>query len=1181
MSLNVEAFSLALLGRLNKSVEFSRSPVKIVGLHSCAPLALYISQLRDSLSERHPVVVVLPDQKSCEIFIRSLNFFDPTITPHLLPPFDVGVYSNLYPNQLVIAERLNWLFNASEARPGQIFVASVEALLQKTLPFTRFTQALRVLQRNSDFGGSPTSLLNSLGYQSVPTVEDVGTYSLRGGIIDIFSPGYKNPYRIELFGDFVETIRTFDPQTQMTISEESSAVILPAREVLFSDENRQKIAASLSRSTQGRDISRDELQDILRSISQGQPFYGVDFLLPYFYDQLDSPLNYFSQAVDLWVYDRAEVLRAADELHRRLKDEYQQAENQILRVGTSELYLNYEQLQPPDESRTVWVDKVNLVENLDKIQNEDLCEISSQHILDFAKGAHAANNDNEALSQYLGERIRRFQSQGYRVFISSHTQNMTGRLRLLLERADIGCTVMNATSANWSDFSQAHLGPKNVAIVERVLPEGFRIGDESVVFLRDEDIFTKRHVSRDRHIDRSALEHTEALSFGELQSGDLVVHRVHGVGVYEGLKPMQINGAETEFIELKYKDGDRLYLPVYRIGQLHKFSGPSNLNLIDKLGGSGWLKTQTKVRSQLRDVADKLLRLYAKRAQMVRPPFSEASKDYFQFENSFPYQETDDQLRAINDVDHDLMSDKPMDRLVCGDVGFGKTEVALRAAFRAVDDGRQVAIIAPTTILTYQHFENFKKRFAPWPFTIRALNRFVSSKDVKQTLIDMREGKVDVVIGTHRLLSKDIEFKNLGLLIVDEEQKFGVVHKEKLRHMRELVDTLALSATPIPRTLNMSLMGIRDLSIINTPPEDRLPTRTFVCKYDAETIRKALESELSRGGQVFFLHNRVQSIDLVASELRKIVPSARLAVAHGQQDEETLESTMLKFFKHELDILVCTAIIESGMDIPRANTIIINDAHTLGLSQLYQLRGRVGRSKERAYCYLVLPADKRVDKQAIERLKIIQENIALGSGLRVSQYDLELRGAGDILGEDQSGHINAVGYELYTELLEEVLHEQRGDGPADSNLDPEINLRVPALLPDKYIPDIRMRLYYYKSLSNVRTHEDIDRIENELRDQFGQPPEPVLNLLGLMLIRKICRDLGVKDISAGKNSITLAFTDRTSLPPHEVVRLTTKENKKFQLTPDQRLKIRMNEILWPKVVEELESLLKLCVKTQH
>ena len=640
---------------------------------------------------------------------------------------------------------------------------------------------------------------------------------------------------------------------------------------------------------------------------------------------------------------------------------------------------------------------------------------------------------------------------------------------------------------------------------------------------------------------------------------------------------MPISGCNAEFIQIEYKDKDKLYLPIYRISQIQKYSGPLSTRLVDKLGGSHWEKVKTKIKKHLRDITAELLQIYAKRASTKRPPLSEPDSDYFKFEDSFIFEETDDQIKAIREVLLDFMKERPMDRLICGDVGFGKTEIAMRAAFKMSHEGRQVALIAPTTILTMQHFENFKRRFKDWPIEIRLLNRFVDRKTIKQTLCEMSTGRVDIAIGTHRLLSKDVTFKNLGLFVIDEEQKFGVKHKEKIRKMKSGIDTIALSATPIPRTLNMSLMGIRDLSLINTPPMDRLPTRTFVCHHNKQTIKTAIENEISRDGQVFFLHNRVHNIEFVASELRELLPNVRCSVGHGQMEESKLEKVMVDFLNHETDVLVCTTIIESGMDIPRVNTMFIDNAQQFGLSQLYQLRGRIGRSKERAYCYLFIPRNKALDSDSQERLRVLQENTELGSGMRVAQHDLELRGAGDFLGESQSGHINSVGYELYMELLEDAIREQKGEPPKSESVEPEINVRIPAYIPDKYISDIRIRLAYYKVLSEIKSHEDLDHIESDLQDQFGKIPDEVFNLIGLMLIRKDCKDLGIQDLRSGKNVITLVFTKDTPLPPKKVVELSLRENKKYSITPDNRLKIRMNDIQWPKIYEEVSYLKTLCV----
>lgn len=1170
----VEPFPLSLLGRVVKALEFDPPPIKLVGMHSCTPLALLLSQnLSHPRLHKNPHVIVTPDLESAEQLVQALLFWTPQLSAPILPAFDVGIYSNLYPSHRVVAQRLNWLHRAREAAPGDIFVAPIEGLLQKTLPYSSFVKSTLQLRRGSSCPVPISTFLQGIGYTDAPTVEDIGRFSIRGGIIDIYSPSHPFPYRIELFGDAVESIRCFDPKTQISVGEVDNAIILPAREVLYTDERRQHIAHSVSSAASGRSVSSEELADVLRSIALGLPFFGIDFLLPYFYDAPECPLNFFSAPVDLWIFDRLEVIRMSDHLRQELKSAYPQADTQTLRVEHSDLYTSFEKIEPPSGSTLIWVDKIQVAESADDAHA--VHEFKTLSVQDFSASSQALAYKPQEQALYLKDKFSRWHAQGYSIFISAQSRASAERIKALLERADV--PVIIREDYLWTQSLEVFRShPGCVQVVLRELGDSFRLPDELFVFLKDEDVLGRRGARRQAAHPQEEMARSEALSFGDLQPGELIVHRVHGVGVYEGLKVMEINGAPAEFIELRYKDNDRLYLPVYRVGQLHKYAGPASAHMIDKLGGTSWQKTKTKVRNHLRDIAGKLLQLYSKRAQLTRTPYPPPNDDYILFENVFPYQETEDQLRSIKAVLDDLSDDHPMDRLICGDVGFGKTEVAMRAAFRVAQEGKQVALIAPTTILTHQHTENFKKRFAKWPFEIRALNRFVQPKEVKNTLQRLKEGHVDIVIGTHRLLSKDVQFKNLGLLIIDEEQKFGVTHKERLRYLRESVDTLALSATPIPRTLNMSLVGIRDLSIINTPPEDRLPTRTFICRFDPDTIRKAIESEISRGGQIFFLHNRVQTIDEAAARLREIVPHARMAIAHGQMDETLLEKSMLRFLNHELDVLICTAIIESGIDIPRANTIFIDNAHTFGVSQLYQLRGRVGRSKDRAYCYLLLPQHKPIDKTAQERLKIIQENTALGSGLLVAQYDLELRGAGDILGEDQSGHINAVGYELYMELLDETLREQKGESITEDSLEPEINLKIPALLPDKFIPDVRMRLYYYKALSNVRSAEDLDKIEQELRDQFGPPPEPVMNLLGIMLIRKLCRDLGVRDISAGKNALSLAFTEKTCMPPQAVVQLTTKENKKYLLSPDQRLKIRMNDITWPRVVDELEYLLQLC-----
>ncbi|MCB0410974.1 MAG: transcription-repair coupling factor, partial [Bdellovibrionales bacterium] len=833
------------------------------------------------------------------------------------------------------------------------------------------------------------------------------------------------------------------------------------------------------------------------------------------------------------------------------------------------------ELSYPTESSQVLVDKIEIEDILDAPKDFEKIENRTTELVEFQAKAKGLNHQADALNDFVKQRLIQWRESGDVVFLTCTTQSQAQRLCVLLEKMGFSAENIDTQAYHWQSWTQAQRENESlIHIIPRSLPESIRFQDDHIIFLRDEDIFGRKQSKRKTSSDtlKTALH---ATSFSDLKEGDFIVHKLHGVGQYGGLKVMPIQGVNAEFIQIDYKDKDRLYLPIYRIGQIQKFSGPHNPAALDKLGGQQWQKTKTKVRSHLQDIAAELLKLYSERAMTHREPYNSPDADYVAFEAAFPHHETNDQLKAIEAVLDDMTSDRPMDRLICGDVGFGKTEVAMRAAFKAAQDGRQVAVIAPTTVLTFQHFENFKKRFKSWPLEIRSLNRFVPKSKINETLQGLKEGTVDIVIGTHRLLSKDIHFKNLGLLIVDEEQKFGVKHKERLRKFKVNVDTLALSATPIPRTLNMSLVGIRDLSLINTPPQDRLPTRTFVTKFDHELVRRSVMNEVTRGGQVFFIHNRIQSIYALADELRTILPDVRMAVAHGQMEEGELEKIMVSFFNHEIDLLLCTTIIESGVDVSSANTMFVDNAHQFGLSQLYQLRGRVGRSSERAYCYLLIPPQKRIDDEAKERLKVLQENTALGSGITIAQYDLELRGAGDILGEQQSGQINAVGYELYLELLEEAVHEAKGE-PIPEDLEPEINLRIPALIPDQYIPDIKVRLNIYKTMSEALDEQSLEQVESDLRDQFGNPPEQVMNLLGVMLIRQLCKKLCVRDLSAGPRTLSLTMTSETPLPTQKLIELAGRPNKKYSITPDQRLNIRMNEITWPNVYDELKYLISLC-----
>lgn len=1169
--------NLRLESILSRGLELGRKRILVTGSSSTSLLGLLLSQANTKTINSLPHLVVTPSLSEALYFQQALQFFDSSRVARLLPGFDVSPFSGLEPRARNTADRLRFLFEAQEAKPGQIFIAPVSSLLQKTLPFSVLKKNSFSFKTGDDLPDDLHGFLAGLGYQASPLVEDVGQYSVRGGIVDVFSAAHSLPVRIELFGQTIETLRFFSPEDQRSQTETKAFQLIPCREALFLDENLELLLESFRASWAERDVERTEAEEMLRALSRKQQTSGFDFLLPYFYSKLESPLGHFSSSLNIWLLDTVAIGRKSDELSAELGNDYRTTSRHVIRPEIKQFYLNLDEMDWPEDSRFFEFSNLE-TENFSEAGNSQFEKVPylTQNVLDLANPLQAQTPGNEAWLKTLESKLSAWKQDGYKIFIAVKNKSQSERLRLLLDKIDWTALVADTSEESWHSWSsEQESDQKVIRIVLRTLPESIRIAEDRIIFLRDEDLLGKKQRLREYSASDDFQKQAKRLSFGELKPGDCVVHVQHGVGVYEGLRVMNITGVESEFIQVAYKDKDKLYLPVYRVGQLQRYSGAAQTTVLDKLGGQGWEKTKTKVKGHLRDLASDLLQLYAKRAELSRPPFELHQEDFAAFEASFPFDETEDQLRAINDFLKDMTSTKPMDRLICGDVGFGKTEVAMRAAFIAAHNRKQVAVLAPTTVLSFQHYETFKKRFQGWPLEIRELNRFVSNVDVKKTLAELKAGKVDIIIGTHRLLSKDVEFQNLGLMIVDEEQKFGVAHKEKIKRMRTSVDTLTLSATPIPRTLNMSLMGVRDLSIINSAPVDRLPTRTFICKFDEETIRKAIESEINRGGQVYFIHNRVQSIYGVADEIRRIAPQARVRVGHGQLDEAELEKTMVAFFNHEVDVLVCTTIVESGMDIPSANTMFIDQAHHLGLSQLYQLRGRVGRSKQRAYCYLILPRDKKLDKEAQERLKVIQENTALGSGIRIAQYDLELRGAGNILGENQSGHINSVGYELYMDLLNEAVHQLRGDPLEEMELDPEINLKVPAMIPDSYIEDIRIRLSYYKALAEIQSHEDLEKIEDELKDQFGAIPEPTLNLMGLMLIRSQCRHLGVKDIGAGLKNISLRFSEKTRMKPETAISLALRENKKYSITPDNRLNIRMNNITWPAVYEEMEYLLRL------
>ncbi len=1121
-------------------------------LTTSLPIESLAFYLGTSKKLQGPQLVLTENAEKASSFAENFAFWSDRKV-HLLPYYDPHVFAGVQISHRQIQDRLSWLFHALNESENQVFVAPILGLLQKTLPPETFYDNCLQFSRGDRVPPEVFEKLSSLGYLSSPLVEDRGQFSNRGGLMDIFSPQMKYPVRIELFDDEIESLRTFDPNTQRTVEEVEQFTVAPAREVILDSHNSVKATQKLLK------INHPELQVLVNHLRRDEYGENMEYHLPLFHEKPLSPFHYFQKNPTVWMVEHLniETFRQKElSLYQGFFDEKRHP------LAPDDLFLDYLTLEK-DFSKKVVLERLNIIDTAAALDEQHV-EVSSKNI-----NSPKSKKFNERVSELI-DKTKTLPEKSHKIFAVKGKPQFD-RLQLAFENQGFSCLLHDENDFDIDNivhdtrFNQLHFFP-------RKLKGSFSFPSEDLNVFSLEQFLGKTYSKSGRKESSKRAKH---LSFGELKEKDYVIHALHGVAQFKGLIKMPVAGVEAEFLSLEFKDKDKLFLPIYRIHQIHKYSSEKVEPTLDKLGGSRFTNVKTKTKKRLREMAHDLIKLYAERVNSTRQPYKVNTDDIVDFFNAFPYQETEDQMAAIENVVTDLSNSKPMDRLICGDVGFGKTEVAMRAAFIAASNKKQVAVLAPTTVLTMQHYETFAKRFKDWPINIKVVNRLQSTANVKKTLASAAKGEVDILIGTHRLLSKDVDFANLGLLVIDEEQKFGVKHKERIRKMKVNVDTISLSATPIPRTLNMSLLKIRDLSLINTAPVDRLEIRTFICRFDKEIIKRAIETELQRGGQVFFLHNRVQSIYSVCEELRELLPGVPIAVGHGQLKEKELEAVMVSFFNNETKVLVASAIVESGVDIPNANTILINQSDRFGLSQLYQLRGRVGRSGRRAYCYLLTEPNKKLTDIAKERLKVIQEHTTLGSGMQIAQYDLELRGAGTLLGEEQSGLIDQVGYEFYMQLLEEAINEAKGESRGES-VEPDINLKIKAFIPNSYIPNIRLRLSYYRALTQIEYASDIDDLEEELKDQFGKPPEEVINLLGLMLIRHACIQLGVKDISSGKENLVLSFTDQTPLPVAKVIELTSQSNKKYSITPDNRLKIRMKEISWPRVLEEVETLLRYC-----
>jgi transcription-repair coupling factor (superfamily II helicase) len=778
----------------------------------------------------------------------------------------------------------------------------------------------------------------------------------------------------------------------------------------------------------------------------------------------------------------------------------------------------------------------------------------------------------DASLRWTAEKIKLWLSEGMLIFLFCPAPEAIQRMKHLLLSYDLPVQILSSRSSVLEIIDRCEENPQLV-LLEGEISTSFIVPAMKLVFLSEEEIFVKKAPRRRL---RPAREGYFIKSFGDLKEDDFIVHTDFGIGIYRGLKKITVGRIENDFLIIEYLDGDKLYIPVNSLEKIQRYLGPDGyVPKIDKMGGTSWEAVKEKVKKSVREYAEELVAIYAAREALERKSFAPPDRIYEEFCSTFEFEETPDQDKAIEDIHLDMDDSKPMDRLICGDAGFGKTEVAIRSAFRAVMDGKQVAVLVPTTILAEQHYQTFSRRFRDFPVRVEVLNRFKSAAEQKKIVEEIRNQKVDIVVGTHRLIQKDIEFKNLGLVIIDEEQRFGVAHKEKLKKMRTLVDVLTLSATPIPRTLHLSLVGIRDLSIINTPPENRVSIKTYVLEFDEDAIKAAIEKELARQGQIFFVHDRVRSIYSMARLVQRLVPQARVGVVHGQMKSAEIEKAMTGFIRHECDVLVCTTIIGSGLDIPGANTIIINRAEKFGLAQLYQIRGRVGRSSQEAFAYLLLPRGAMLSREAMKRLQVIKEFSEPGSGFRIAYNDLEIRGGGNLLGISQSGHISAVGYELYTELMEKTVREIKGEEIGEEELLPEIQLGISAFIPEEYVQDVHQRLVLYKRISLAGSDEDINQIKSELQDCYGDLPASVSNLLQVISIRNCLKPLKGKKMGYDGKYLYIFFRDNSPVDPAKIIALYHKKIKGLRFTPDYKLYVPAPAIHGKEILEQARLLLKM------
>jgi transcription-repair coupling factor (superfamily II helicase) len=1119
---------------------------------------------------RQPVIVVVADNKAAEALEPTLRAgceltgaVDPARLVRL-PAHDVLPFENLSPHPDVQEQRASALWKLATGEVS-ILIAPVEAAALKLFSRDYYASLAVTLKRSEEVDVEVlTGHLGSVGYAQMDLVEMPGQFTRRGGILDVYSPEADRPVRIEFFGDEIETIRKFDPETQRSQSGLDETQLLPLTETPVTERLLAAVHARLSR--QRVEGESDEMAADVAAAGGVSVFPGWEFFTSV--AGAETSLLKLLPKCALFVEEPAMVRNQIDRWWNKVEQRHDRSGIGSL-IRPEDIYLRPEMLQAVLESHHgLDLDQLGIVDVLD--EDNTLGEI--------AMNSRPTQRFHGSIPTLTGQ-LRSLIDAGQRIVLAAPNQGDVERLATVLREYQLpyrlGSRFFHPGGETVLDEGSYLAGDLRVPVIVRThFASGVSFPDQGLVLFGANDLSDEVDIDARPAPTRSKTA-AFVSDFRDLHVGDFVVHVEHGIAQYQGLKEIVQDGLSIEFMILEFAEAAKLYVPLTRLDLIQKYrstdSGPAPV--LNKLGSQQWTKTKARVRKAMQDMAAELLKLYAERRTAQGNAFTPDNEFQREFEDSFDFNETDDQVTAIAAIKHDMEASTPMDRLLCGDVGYGKTEVAMRAAFKAVQDGKQVAVLTPTTVLSFQHFETFKRRFSQFPINIEMISRFRTAKEQKIIVEKVEHGKVDILIGTHRLLSKDIKFQDLGLLVVDEEQRFGVRHKERLKQMRKEIDVLAMSATPIPRTLHMSLVGLRDMSVIETPPKDRMAIQTVVAKFDERIIRSAVEVELERGGQVYFVHNRVESIYEIAARIQELVPTARVAVGHGQMGENDLEKVMLAFMRHEFDVLVATTIIENGLDIPLANTILINRADRHGLSELYQLRGRVGRSNRRAYAYLLVPPEQELTEVARRRLAALKEFSDLGAGFKIAALDLELRGAGNMLGGEQSGHIEAVGFELYTSMLEAAVKELKGEG-GEERPAAALNLGIALRIDESYVPEENQRLRLYKKIAGATTAAELVELRAELEDRYGKLPDATVYLLEAAELRLECERIGVAQVDRKRGELHIRFTEHAAVEPERLMRLVARNAKRgAQFTPQGLLKYPLAATRPDEVLLEIRELL--------